>query len=63
MGRRKFMRNRLMLLPMLATLILSAWMGRAGLPAAASAQDAAALQKREELYRLNNLGLDGAVQT
>lgn len=51
------MRNRLMLLPLLATLILSAWIGRAGLLAAASAQDAAALQKREELYRLNNLGV------
>jgi len=57
MGRRKFMRNRLMLLPLLATLLLSAWIGRAGLLAAVSAQDAAALQKREELYRLNNLGV------
>ncbi|HEX8998737.1 MAG TPA: FG-GAP-like repeat-containing protein [Blastocatellia bacterium] len=51
------MRNRLMLLPLLATLLLSAWIGKAGLLAAVSAQDAAALQKREELYRLNNLGV------
>lgn len=54
------MRNKMVLSLLLAAVIFMVWMGSPRLPGAPSAQtglSAEALQKREELYRLNNLGV------